>query len=461
MSSSRTSSDGSRAATATATAATPKSPGTENQEQGQQHSVWSRHVVAARRTFFKQLLMYFGVTTAVLWCTLPIFWGSSLTLEQYFGDLHIQVVDFDSQASGSNAIAGPYITAALRAIDRAPGPHLTYDIVDPSRYPGGPEQVMDAVGKSGPWGAVVVHANATSAWRNAVTTGNPSYDPSGSVGVYYSGARFYQIVLLFVVAFMNQNVHGAVSSASQAAAQQFLCANAGATPATQNAGALTTASASPAAIGSPFGFYRYDVAPITAWASAAPMEAGLLYLTIFTFHFALLSYFGRMFSGLFVKLKFRSLVLMRLTFCTIMYFFLGLWYTCINRAFQEPLSKHVGDAGFVVLWALSFVTLLAVGLPMESMISLLTIRWFPYFLIFWIILNLTSSFLPIDLMQRFYRWGYAFPFYNNVQATKVILYGIQPNEFLGRYFGILFGWVGVNLVGVTFFTALERRRADR
>lgn len=64
-------------------------------------------------------------------------------------------------------------------------------------------------------------------------------------------------------------------------------------------------------------------------------------------------------------------------------------------------------------------------------------------------------------MPSFYKWGNGFPFYNSIQATKIILYGIQPNEFLGRYFGVLFGWVGVNLVAVTLFTLIERKRADR
>lgn len=350
-------------------------------ESPEQYPIWSHKITRPRIVFVKQMLTYFAVTTLVLWVSLPIFWGSSSTLARYFGNLHIHVVDFDSHASGANAIAGPYITAALRTIDSASGPHLSYDIIDPARYPGGAQQVMDAVAKSGPWGAIVIHANATSAWRNAVTTGNAAYDPNGSVGLYYSAARFYQITLLYVVNFISQSAHSAIFAASQAAAQQFLCANAGSTASTQNAGALTTASSSHAAIGQPFGSYQYDVNPITAWSSAAPMEAGLVYLTIFTFHFALMAYFGRTFSGLFVKLKFRSLIAMRLAFCAVMYFFLALWYTLINRAFQEPLYDHVGRAGFVNLWALAFVTLLAVGLPMESMISLLTVRWFPCFLI--------------------------------------------------------------------------------
>jgi hypothetical protein len=64
-------------------------------------------------------------------------------------------------------------------------------------------------------------------------------------------------------------------------------------------------------------------------------------------------------------------------------------------------------------------------------------------------------------MQPFYRWGYAFPFYQNVQATKIILYGILPNHFLGQYFGVLFAWSGVNLVFLPFCMWVERRRFEK
>lgn len=80
--------------------------------------------------------------------------------------------------------------------------------------------------------------------------------------------------------------------------------------------------------------------------------------TIFTFHFALVTFFGRMFSGLNNRLKLWSLIKLRLLASTVMYFFLSLWYTCLNAAFQEPLYDHVGRAGFVVFWMLNLVTLL-------------------------------------------------------------------------------------------------------
>jgi len=42
-------------------------------------------------------------------------------------------------------------------------------------------------------------------------------------------------------------------------------------------------------------------------------------------------------------------------------------------------------------WALNYVTLLALGLAFETMLSVLTAQFLPLFLIVWIILNISQS----------------------------------------------------------------------
>lgn len=129
------------------------------------------------------------VVIVMLWICLPIFWGSTILLEHYFYRLNIQVVDFDSAASGANALVGPPLVQSLLQINSASTPHLTYYNASPSDFPNGPSDVMESVGYSRAWGAVVIYPNATTAWRNAVETGDASYDPTGCVGIYFSGAR--------------------------------------------------------------------------------------------------------------------------------------------------------------------------------------------------------------------------------------------------------------------------------
>lgn len=41
--------------------------------------------------------------------------------------------------------------------------------------------------------------------------------------------------------------------------------------------------------------------------------------------------------------------------------------------------------GFVTLWALNYVTLIAAGWAIETMLAVLGLPWLPFFLILWII----------------------------------------------------------------------------
>jgi hypothetical protein len=129
------------------------------------------------------------VVTITLWICLPIFWGSTLLLENYFYTLNILVVDFDSAASGADAMVGPPLVESLLQINQGSSAHLTYFNMSTLDFPNGPEDVKQMVAHNDAWGAVVIFANATTAWRNAIETGNASYDPTGSVGVYFSAAH--------------------------------------------------------------------------------------------------------------------------------------------------------------------------------------------------------------------------------------------------------------------------------
>lgn len=195
--------------------------------------------------------------------------------------------------------------------------------------------------------------------------------------------------------------------------------------------------------------------------SAGPMEAGLIYNVIFCFFLVLFSTIARFKTGFHMKLTTGSLLKIRLAVPAFCYIWFSLFYTLVCRAFQDPFQTAVGQGGFVVFWILNYFTFLALGLALEAMMSLLTMRWFPFSLITWIILNITSSFLPITLMQPFYRWGYAWPFRLNVEATKLIFYATQRNSYLGHYFGGLMAWSVAGIISVTGFQLLDRWRMEK
>lgn len=117
-----------------------------------------------------------------------------------------------------------------------------------------------------------------------------------------------------------------LSSARSAAFQSFAQS--------ANANTIALASQVPQALGTGFGYTMFDLRSIGnyEWAAAAPMEAALIYFVstcitlliqvIFSFYLALFQGMGRMKSGLHKKLRFSSILGLRLGFELLAYFFI-------------------------------------------------------------------------------------------------------------------------------------------
>lgn len=98
---------------------------------------------------------------------------------------------------------------------------------------------------------------------------------------------------------------------------------------------------------------------------------------------------------------------------------------------------------------------------MESLFTLIGTKWAGYFLSFWIVLNVSSSFSSFEIMPAFYQYGYALPFYNSIQGARTIIFATKSH--LGRNFGVLLAWMVLGVLGIGVFTAyvLERNRRQR
>jgi len=182
---------------------------------------------------------------------------------------------------------------------------------------------------------------------------------------------------------------------------------------------------------------------------------GLIYTLILAFFIVNISLSARQMSGLEIHLTTSSIIRLRLGSSFITYFFLSLFYSLLSRAFQVDFSRKFGSAGFVIFWMLNWAGMLAVGLALEAMLALLTIKGVPFFMILLIISNVSVCFLPIDVLPRIYHYGYAFPFYNISCAVRTILFGTKNQ--LGLNFGILIAWVALSCITLPFFQWFMRR----
>jgi hypothetical protein len=111
--------------------------------------------------------------------------------------LTVDLVSFDTDS-------GSFLNYPMAEMARTLGGQpneLGWNVRPSSDYPNGLESARHDVLGQKSWATVVINANATSAWREAVTTGDANFDPTGAITIYIQTARFYQVSLLYVEAF--------------------------------------------------------------------------------------------------------------------------------------------------------------------------------------------------------------------------------------------------------------------
>jgi hypothetical protein len=159
-------------------------------------------------------------------------------------------------------------------------------------------------------------------------------------------------------------------------------------------------------------------------------------------------------------LNLESAILFRLCCALSAYLIISLWFTLINLAFGVPMNRNFGHgAGFMVYWMLNTCTMASLGLPMESLFTLIGLKWAGYFLSFWIIVNVASSFTSLEVMPGFYSYGHGLPFFNSIQGARTIIFGTKNH--LGQNFGILVAWMVVGAIGIVAFTAWTLKQNRR
>ena len=67
---------------------------------------------------------------------------------------------------------------------------------------------------------------------------------------------------------------------------------------------------------------------------------------------------------------------------------------------------------------------------MEAGITILTPAFTPFFLVLWIISNVSVSELPIEVLPRIFKYGYASPFYNVCQTVRSLLFNTRNQSKL-------------------------------
>ncbi|KAJ7804958.1 hypothetical protein B0H14DRAFT_3773198 [Mycena olivaceomarginata] len=388
---------------------------------------------AARAIYLKTVFGGVGALVVVIFAVFSIYWGSVWSTPHHSLPGWI-VVRLDGGAVGQS------VSNALISINAGTS-GIAWQVVPASQFPGGISQLQNAIVQEKTWYAVTINSGVTTSLSAAVSAIDASYNSSLAITFMGSEAR-------------NENIYRIVAGQLDAITLQLTLQFLKNISSSANVGTLL--STAPELVARPIHYTVDNLRPFDVPVASAVTFVGLIYLLILSFFIVMVSTAAREISGLEKNLTLSSLVRVRIMTSFVAYFFIALFYTLLSRAFQLPFDRHFGSAGLVIFWMLNWMGMLACGLALEAMITLLTTRFVPFFLIIFIITNVSVSVFPLAVLPHIYRYGYAFPFYNISRAVRSIVF--RTKNDVGMNFGILIAWVALSCITLPLFQWFMRRR---
>ncbi|KAG0641635.1 hypothetical protein HOY80DRAFT_1008407 [Tuber brumale] len=347
------------------------------------------------------------------------------------------LVDFDSPTH-ETALIGPAVLRAAESQNALRQPHLGYIVKSPDEYPGGETQVRRVVYEQKCWAAISIASNATGRLEDALRSGDEGFDPDSLAEIVFVEAREESVTRNYLVPHLDDLKGEVVRGFSEAWIPRVV----------HEEGLRRNMARVPLAVNPGFGFRMTNLRPFDVPVAIPAVSVGLLCIPPPSLTLPL-----RM-------LKWRDT------------FIIPRDGNPPARTFTDNHSPHEqtfppspspngssSNYNFPIYWMLNWVGMSALGLASENMSMVLGPPWFALWLIFWAITNVATSFYPLVLAPGIYRFGYAWPLHNIVEACRSIVFDVRSE--IGRNFGVLFAWVCVSVLLFPVCALVARRRAER
>ncbi|KAG8854906.1 hypothetical protein FRB96_007306 [Tulasnella sp. 330] len=408
-----------------------------------QNGFWSPVIAKHRKEYAKTMIPMLGLVIVVMWLILPTYWGSFGEATEYIPNLKGYLVNRD----GDGALGQTMIQSLMNntaGLGVAPHAHLTWIVVDGSTLTD--EQVIRQVLDEKVWTAVVVSTGATQTLINARDIGDATYNASLAITHWYNQARNDNVANAYIVPYTAALLERTLTTFNAQFTGQYL------TSAATNATAISTISRAPVTVSRPFWYTQSNLRPFTKTVSTAMLLVGNINITILSFILTVAHDGAR--RVIHPYLRFRAYIGLRIIAPLIIYIPVSFNYAMISLPFHVTFGANYAG-GFFIFWLFVYMCMAALGLSIEAMITILTPRYAPLFLVFLIVYNVSTSTLPIILQPRFYRFGYGFPIYNLTTATRTIIF--NTHSHLGKNAGIILAWAALSCITIPLFTWWTRR----
>ncbi|KAF8596973.1 hypothetical protein BDV93DRAFT_500004 [Ceratobasidium sp. AG-I] len=407
------------------------------------HTIFDPKIAHLRKIYTKIMGMTLVLTIVMMWICLPVYWGSLAHSSTHGPSLETWIIDRDGGEIGQAVVQGLIATTQSGTKQ-----HLGWVQLAPDQVLDVPEAIVEEHA----WGALVINEGASARLSAARASANASYNPSEAITFYYAQARNEQATGSYVVPIATAALTQVLQQYNARSASQYILNVAG------NASAVRGIGAAPQTLTMGAWWTTVNLRPYNAPVAIALTLVGQIYLCIFAFIMTMTNDAARGILGPFLRL--RSYLWLRILVPLGLYFPLSLAFAMVSLPFQAPFdAKYTYAGGFFLYFVYTYFGMAALGLATEAMVTILTPRFMAFFLIPLIICNVSVASVPFELQPWFYRYGYGFPIFNNVQAVRTILF--KTKNHLGLNAGVILCWVVLSCITIPVFTIMMRRQDVR
>ncbi|KAF8658234.1 hypothetical protein AX16_002011 [Volvariella volvacea WC 439] len=391
----------------------------------------------ARWTYIRILFIRTCLIIVAMFAIFSLYWGA---LQKFPArSLAGWIVDFDDDRIGH------HVTKSL--LEYPGHGEIKWTVRPASDFPNGLADVSAAVLAEKCWVAIATRPDATARLNATLISGDRSYNGSQAVTAYAVEARNENAYRAMLKPAVEAALIKTAYSISLEITAELLA----------NSNSSIILSAAPETILHPVYFTLQNLRPFDVHVATAVTFVGLIYLLILAFFVVNSGIMARNESKLETQLTTASLIRVRLISPILIYFVLSCCYTLISLMFHLPFHRNFGKGGFIVFWLLSWFGMMAAGLALETMITVLTIKYIQIFLILWIISNVSVCLWPIEMLPSFYGYGHAAPFYQLSRGVRTIIFNAKDE--LGLNFGILAVWITISCITLPLVQIYRRREA--
>ncbi|THY90308.1 hypothetical protein D6C93_06615 [Aureobasidium pullulans] len=344
--------------------------------------------------------------------------GSLFKSEHRVHNLNILTVDYDG------GVIGKSLQSAITQLKADTFP--TFDIESSSKYPE-VEDIVQAVRRGDHWAAVFSHAGASERLAAALEGGDAAaaYDPTNTITYVWNQVRYpavedatikssmSQLVAVARIAYNHMNGTGALQALNKndpAALQAFL---------------------------NPIQGGDINIMPTTQGTRVLYNTVAMVMPIIMQFFFLMAINGVSAEFNLYSHLPMLNNGIIRLVL-SLSYTFVGsLCWAGYIWAFREDWSVGAGQffCTWVIIWLFMHINFAVIDVAT----GFIPMKFLPFFVLTWVILNVTSTIWPFELAPGFYRWGYALPAHEVWQVLIQIWSGGAVDR-LYQALPILFTW---------------------